>query len=449
MNPQMESPGTVAKVSAGALSAAAAVSAAALTPEAELSQLRQFFLGRQPILDRDQHLIGFELLFRDGRAAGANVSDDMAATASVVLHAFNEFGTQQVLGEHKGYVNANAEFLLSDLVYSLPRKQVVLELLETIVVDAPIIERCRELKQSGYSLALDDVVGYSEALAPLLEIVDVVKLDLLQIESAQLPALVRRLRGWPLALLAEKVETREQFRECRALGIDLFQGYHFARPEVLAGRRLDTGRLALLRVLALVANEAETGDIERELKQHPNLTFNLLRLVNSVALGTGQTVSSLKHAIVVLGRKQMQRWIQLLLYAAPKGSADSTNPLMQLAATRARFMEIIAHAERAADRAYQDSVFMTGVLSLLDTVFGVPLRELLGQLSLPQEVKAALLERSGALGRLLCLTEALETDDRPGVARILAELPGLAPCDLMRAEIEARDWANGVVAAAA
>lgn len=426
------------------------LTAAPVEADGNRARLREIFLGRQPILDRDQQLIGFELLFRDGgRTAGANVTDDMAATAAVVLHAFNEFGAQKVLGPHQGYVNANAEFLLSDLVQSLPREQVVLELLETIVIDARIVARCRELKRMGFRLALDDVVGYSEELAPLLEIVNVVKLDLMQIATAQLPGLVQRLRAWPISLLAEKVETREQFHTCRALGFDLFQGYHFARPQVLAGRRLDTGRLALLQVLTLVLNDAEIGEIERELKNYPNLTFNLLRLVNSAAAAMQQTIGSLKHAIVILGRKQMQRWIQLLLYAAPAGNASRTNPLMQLAATRARFMESISRVEKTADRAYQDRAFMAGVLSLLDAVFGVPLAELLGQLSLAHDVKAALLDRSGPLGRLLGLAEALETDDRAGVARILAELPGLAPCDLMRAEVEARDWASGVVTAAA
>ena len=422
--------------------------AAPADPEYQ-ARLRQVFLARQPILDRDQNLVAYELLFRDGRAAGANVSDDLSATASVVLYAFTEFGTQTVLGRNKGYVNANAEFLMSDLVLSLPREQVVLELLETIVIDARIVERCVELKRLGFSLALDDVIDYREALRPLLGIVDVLKLDLLQIADADLPALVKRFKASPATLLAEKVETREQFDACRALGIGLFQGYHFARPQMLSSKRLDSGRLALLQVLTVVMSDAEVGDIERELKQYPNLTFNLLRLVNSAASGLAQTIQSLQHAIIMLGMQQLRRWIQLLLYAAPAGSESRSNPLMQLAATRARFMEKIARKNGAKDRAFPDRAFMSGILSLLDAVFGMPLAELLGQLHLPGDVQAALLERSGPLGRLLALAEALETGEQSRVVGILAEIPECTPEDLLRAEVEARDWANKVAAAAA
>lgn len=411
---------------------------------ADSSPLREIFLGRQPILDRNQKLIGFELLFRGSNKNAARVSDDVAATVSVVVNAFSEFGTQKVLGRHKGFINASAEFLLSDMVHALPREQVVLEVLETVVIDAGIIERCRELKQMGFGLALDDVTLECDQLAPLFDLVDVVKLDLPGIEAARLPELVRRLRSRRALLLAEKVETGEEFEHCLGLGFDLFQGYHFARPQVLAGRRLDSGRLALLQVLSLVLGDAETGDIERALKHHPGLTYNLLRLVNSVALGLRQSVSSIKGAIVILGRQQMQRWIQLLLYASPEGSASPANPLMQLAATRARFMENIARMERASDRAYHDRAFMAGVLSLLDALFGAPLAELLPQLNLPQDVKDALLAHGGPLGRLLQLTMALEADDQAAVAAILTELPGLAPGDLLRAEIDARDWVNNI-----
>jgi c-di-GMP-related signal transduction protein len=413
------------------------------------AQLRDMFLGRQPILDRRGQVAAYELLFRSGRTPGAQVSDDMAATTSVALHAFSEFGAQEVLGRHKGYINVNAEFLLSDMVHALPCEQVVLELLETIVLDRQVVERCAELKALGFSLALDDVTEYREEFAPLLGLVDVVKLDLLQIEAARMPDLVRRLKSPRVSLLAEKVETQEKFQECLALGFDLFQGYYFARPQVLAGQRLNPGKLALLQVLALVLNDAETEAIERELKRHPDLTFNLLRLVNSAASGLRHSVSSLKQAIVVLGRRQIQRWIQLLLYASPKGSPDPSNPLMQLAAGRARLMEIIAGKEQPADRAYQDKAFLVGILSLLGALLRAPLSELLEQLTLPEDAKSALLERGGPLGRLLQLAEALEVDDQDGVASLLASIPGLESGDLMRAEVEALAWAGAMAETAA
>ncbi len=415
-------------------------------PAAPRPQVRQIFLGRQPILDRRQQLAGFELLFRNGKMPGAEIRDDMAATMLVSLHAFSEFGANAVLGRHKGYVNVNAEFLLSDMVFSLPAEQVVLELLETIDIDEEVVGRCADLKGMGYQLALDDVTQYRSEFEPLLKIVDVVKLDLLQIEAQRLPQLVGRLKPWRVPLLAEKVETRQAFDACMALGFDLFQGYYFARPQVLEGVRLNPARTALLQLLTLVLNDAETEAIERELKRHPDLTYNLLRLVNAAAAGLQQTVTSLRHAIVVLGRRQIQRWIQLVLYASPHGGMETTNPLMQLAAARARLMENLARKEHPADQAYHERAFMVGILSLLDVLLQAPLGELLQHLKLPQDAEAALLTRSGALGRLLRLAQALETDDQAMVVSLLAEFVSLEPGDLMRVEIEALAWAGELAA---
>lgn len=192
------------------------------------------FLARQPIVDRQRRLVAYELLFRNGSDGNrARVDDDALATAGVVQRAFGDLGIRTVVGGARAFVNLDSEWLLGSAVQRLPGPQVVLEILETVCIDAQLVERCRVLKALGYLLALDDFFHYNEAYEPLLAVVDIVKIDVLQLDSAALGALVRRLQLWPTRLLAEKVDTAERAAQCMALGFDLFQGFFFGRPAIL------------------------------------------------------------------------------------------------------------------------------------------------------------------------------------------------------------------------
>jgi EAL and modified HD-GYP domain-containing signal transduction protein len=191
------------------------------------------YLGRQPILDRQRRIVAYELLFRAGQRAEADVTDDTAATAHVVQTAFQHIGIRTVLGPCVGFINVDAPTLLGGTIEQLPREKVLIELLETIEIDAAVVSRCRDLKSKGYRLALDDFYRYSDAFSPLLALVDVVKVDISLLDAGALRRLVADLKLWPTTLLAEKVETPDQARECVALGFRLFQGFLFARPDLL------------------------------------------------------------------------------------------------------------------------------------------------------------------------------------------------------------------------
>lgn len=407
--------------------------------------MQQIFLARQPIVDRKESLYAFELLFRSGnKAAEAGVLDDTHATAQVMVNAFGEMGIAEVLGTHKGFINLDATFLYSDTIELLPRQQVVLELLETITIDDAIIARCHELKAMGFSLALDDVVKLGDEIKPLLNVVDVVKLDLMQIDAALLPSLVKELKQYPIKLLAEKVEDREQARHCMEIGFDMFQGYYFARPETLSGKRADPSKIVLLRILTLMLSDAENEKVVEAFKEHPTLAYNLMRMVNSVGTGLTTKISSLSHGLVVMGRRPLQRWVQLLLYASDKGGS-AVSPLMQLAATRGKLMELVARQVRPNDPDYVERAFMVGMLSLLDTLMNEPLPAILARMNLHEEVEAALLGRSGDLGDLLVLCEKLETGDVAAVQERLRTRPGLNADVLNKAQLEALRWANNIV----
>lgn len=192
------------------------------------------FLGRQPILDRNHRPVAYELLFRASPNDDvAHVSDDAQATRWVIDRAFRQLGIRTVVGRSRAFVNLCAESLISPMIEALPREQVVLEILETVEVDARIVRRCRDLKAKGYRLALDDVSCYSDACEALLGLIDIIKIDVLLVEPGALASLVRRLRSYDTRLLAEKVDSRERARECLALGFDLFQGFFFGRPVML------------------------------------------------------------------------------------------------------------------------------------------------------------------------------------------------------------------------
>lgn len=408
--------------------------------------MQQFFLARQPILDRNENLCAFELLFRSGQgSAGAEVSDDTHATAQVMLNAFGEMGISSVLGAHRGFINLDAKFLYSDTVELLPRQQVVLELLETVAIDEAVIARCHELKAMGFCLALDDVLDLNDEIKPLLGVIDIIKLDLTQIDTARLPALVKSLKQYPVKLLAEKVEGREQARSCMELGFDMFQGYYFARPEMLSGKRSDPSKAVLLRILTLMLGDAENEKIVNAFKEHPALVYNLLRMVNSAGSSLTTKISSLSHGLMVLGRRALQRWVQLLLYAT-KGN-DAANPLMQLAATRAKLMELIAQQVRPRDCDYVDRAFIVGMLSLLEVLMDEPLSALVSRMNLEAEIEKALLEHDGEIGELLVLCELLELCDTAAVQERLPDYPGMTADFLNGVQLEALGWANKIAIA--
>ncbi len=404
-----------------------------------------FFLGRQPILDRNHNLVAFELLFRQDEAEEAvNVTDDLSASANVIVNAYGQLGIQNVLGRQRGFINADPDLIMSDIISLLPCKHVVLEVREPASVSAEFMKRCDELRQKGYQFALDNVVAINSTIEQLLPIVSVVKVDILTLERAQLAELVSKLNRWPVLLLALKVENREQEAYCMQLGFQMFQGYYFAKPEVMTVKRADPGKLSLLKLLTLVMGDSEIEEIEKEFKHQPGLSYNLMRMVNSVANGLPQKINSIKHAIMILGRKQLQRWIQLLLYSANQSDETMSNALMQTAATRGKLMELIAIAERPHDKNHHERAFMVGILSLLDTLLGIDMQQIVDKLGIPDDMSQALLTRDGRLGLELKLIEANEKGEIAVIQSILSQLGFLGLGELADMEMQSIGWANRI-----
>lgn len=403
----------------------------------------QLFLGRQPILDRQQQLFAYELLFRNGSQNYAEVTNGVQATATVIVNAFAELGIEAALGKHRGFINVDEDFLFSDLLELLPKHAVVLEILETVPPTPAVIDRCKALKASGFTLALDDVIQLEPAFAELLALVEIIKVDIQPLSSDELIQLVKGLKPLDKQLLAEKVDSREQMEHCLKLGFSLFQGYYFAKPTIIAGKRLDHSQLSLLKLMGLVVKDAETTELEAALKPEPGLTVSLLRMTNSVGSGVRQKITSLGHAITVLGRRQLQRWLQLLAFAS-QNQAGTSNPLLLIAATRGRLMELLAAELRPGDISFSDQAFMTGIMSLMPAVVGQPIKEIVAPLGLASHVVDALCEGTGQLGTMLSLAESSEGGDLLQLTRALTVLPEISPKALNRAQTQALLWANSI-----
>lgn len=413
----------------------------ATTPEGN-----EVFLGRQPILDRSQQLVAYELLFRSGSVVNsATVTDSVQATATVIANAFSELSVGDALGPYKGFINVDEAFLLSDTIELLPKEAVVLEVLETVKITPEIAERCRQLHSQGFTLALDDVIEELDEYAAILDIIEIIKVDLQPMTDDQIDALVQRLkRHHNVKLLAEKIDNREQMERCMELGFDLFQGYYFAKPTIIAGKKLNPSELTVMKLLGLLLEDADTAELEKAFKHEPGLTINLLRLTNSVAMGLSVRVTSLSHAIAVLGRRQLQRWLQLLMFSA-KGGTHAVSPLLQLAATRGRLMELLAEKLHPKDKDLADRAFMTGIMSLMPALLGLPIAEVVAPLGLAPEVKAALTENyAGQLGQLLKLTEDFEHNDLAAVSSDLANMHGLTLSSVNTCLTQALAWANNI-----
>ena len=413
-------------------------------PEAQNMPL---FLGRQPILGREQQLFAYELFFRDGLIATGNraeILDPTHATATVIANAFAELSTNDVLGPYRGFINVDRDILFSDLIEALPQQLVALEILESVKPTPEVLARCQQLHDLGFMLAADDVIEVNELSRPLLALADIIKVDIPNMEAGRLRAVVEQLKPFGKKLLAEKVETAEQLSLCQSLGFDLFQGYFFAKPTLIVGKKLNPSQLVLIRLLGLVFEDADTSAIEAAFKTEPGLTVNMLRLTNSVACGLSINVTSLRHAITILGRRQLQRWLQLLIFTTPKGGTQGVNPLLQLAATRGRVMELIAERVVPRNREFADHSFMVGIMSLMPALLGMQMADILDQLPVAQRVKQALLDYAGQHGLMLRLVEATEQPDPLALEEPLSHLPAINSDFLGACLTQGLAWANGL-----
>ena len=393
------------------------------------------YIARQPIVDAKHQLFGYELLFRhSANAQSARIDNDVDAGISVISNTLMNMGTEWLLKGKMAFVNMEASMLMSSFSTLLPPEKVIIEVLETVQVTPEVLERLAELKQAGYRFALDDYY-YLPETEPLLALASYVKLDVLAHSPAELTNLVRQVRKYPVELVAEKVETPEQFRHCQALGFDLFQGYYFAHPENLAAKIINPVYGTVVQLLEKVRQEADAKELETLFKKDVALTFKLLRYINSAGFGLSCEVQSIRHAVSILGMQPLYRWLTLLLVTA--GGAPTMPTLARTAITRGRLCELIGKG--CLSRGDQDNLFIVGVFSLLPAFLEMPMEQVLERIVIPEKLVDALADRSGIYGPFLALTEAVESGDTTQLERLTSSLM-LTPEQVSQAHLQALAW---------
>jgi len=355
---------------------------------------QHILLARQPIFDTDVKVQAYELLFRSDNTDMANVLDGDQATSQVMLNAFNELDISEVVQHFPAYINFTRNLILSPPPFD--KKRFVIEVLEDIEPDQELFDNLQKLKDSGYTIALDDFV-YSPKWDPALRIVDIVKIDVLVFDDAEIKRHVDLLKPFNVTLLAEKVETHEMFHYCKELGFTLFQGYFLSKPEQVKGRKVPANKLVVLNLLTQLQDpDAELSKISAIIAKDPVLSVKLIKLVNSAAFSSRREITSLQHAVSMLGLRQVKSWATLLSLS---NMADKPNALSVLAMTRAKMCQLLA--EYFASPSEIDAYFTTGLLSNLDAFFDMELEEIVASMPLSPLVADGLLKGNGPIGVIL------------------------------------------------
>lgn len=364
---------------------------------------RQIF-AYQPIVDANRNPVAVELI-----ACGREGCDQSAqAIANMVLDAVVNAAPEELPRQRLTHFRVPAALLDSPLLDQLPAERIVLEVAGHDALQHP--ERCDALRRAGYRLALTDIAGDAEALRRVLPSFSIARFDAAKaLRQSALP-LLHAAAAAQLQLLAGNVDRHYMLPELQRLGFTQFQGYHFAHPARLDAPREDVRRLAVLDLLGKLSHEADDHVIEEVFKTDPALALHLLRIVNSSAYALKTRIRSIKHAFAILGRKQLERWLQVLLFALD--GSDTPSPLMELALRRARFMEfVLIYRTHRDSTVLQDAAYMVGLLSLVDVLLGWTMEETVTRLHLADDLREALVAHGGALGQLLNLCTALEAAD--------------------------------------
>jgi EAL and modified HD-GYP domain-containing signal transduction protein len=415
-----------------------ASSAPSLNPGKPVPQPGTQFVARQPILTADEKVFGYELLFRDGIEDFFQSSDLDAASRSAVSTSML-LGFDVLCEGHLAFVNCTRNILLKDYITLLPSSQTVVEVLETVPADALVVAACRRLKESGYLIALDDF-AVDDPRETLTDLADIIKVDLRATSGADAAAMVRRYGSRRCRMLAEKVETREEFTAAKKAEFQYFQGYFFRRPETITSHDIPANQLNYVRMLAAVSQpELDVREIENLVKGEASLCYRLLRYLNSAAFGFSAEIHSVRHALSILGEREVRRWICLVATLA--AGQGRTSDLVHAVLVRARFCELLSPRLQRGD----SDLFLMGMLSLMNSILRIPMRQVLDNVPVDLESKAVLLGEPSPLRPFYQLMLARECGDWKAVSELSSQLH-LTESEVAECYWQAMQWARQVTA---
>ena len=401
------------------------------------------YIARQPIVDLDQNLVGYELLFRDGKS---NKFPDICpdqATSNILTNNHLNLGIEKITGNNTAFINFHADALIKNFPTFLDPKKVVIEILEDVPISDALFEACQSLKDKGFRIALDDH-DFDPKWERFFPLIDIIKVDVLELSVLEISRYIRKLINYDITLLAEKVETKELFEKLKLLGFTLFQGYFFARPEMMKQKKTSTGKQAILELIHHASTkEMDFKKVSETFSKDPGLTYKLLRFINSPIYGQNQEITSLKHALAYIGELELKKFISLL--ALSDLSTGKCTELLRFSLIRARFCEIIS--EKLEDDNNPPKAFLTGILSLIDGILDQQINTVFDIIPVHNDIKDALLNKNNYLKHYLTLAKLTELGDWKK-SSLLAFKLSLNPTDICEAHHLATEWTDGMLVTA-
>ena len=399
------------------------------------------YVARQPILSVDEKIFGYELLFRDGVEDYFRNPDSEGASRGT-LDTSLLMGLDVLCDGRRAFINCTRDVLLKDYITLLPAQQAAVEVLESVPPDELVIAACNRLKDAGYLVALDDF-AVNDPREPLTSVAHIIKVDMKTTSAEDCAAMVKRYSGKQCRLLAEKVETQEEFLMAKKAGFVYFQGYFFRRPELMQAREIPANRINYVRLLQVISRpELEPRELEDAIKSEAALCYRLLRYLNSAVFGFRSEIKSIRHALAIMGEREVRRWLRLVVTLS--AGQNKPSDLVLSALVRARFCELLMPKVKHGD----SDLFLVGLLSLMDAILEVPMGVVLEGIALDHETKNVLLGQPSALTPVCDLMRAQETGEWERVASLNAQLH-LPDSFVTECHWKAMQWAREVTSGAA
>ncbi len=374
---------------------------------------KHIYLARQPIFDTKGVCIAYEVLYRKQKnSAVANIQNNTTATAHVMINLMNNIGFELMLEDKKCFININEDILFSDALFSLPKEKFIFEILEFVTINETVLKRVQELHALGYRFALDDFCCKSqniELFQRIFPFIDVLKLDLLEKHDITIEEMADFFRPYSFTLLAEKVETHEAYEKCKKVGFTQFQGYFFEKPTIVEGKKLEPNIMDTIDIINTLLNTTNIEIITDKFSFYPEITFNLLRYINSAEFSFCGEITSIRQIINLLGPVRLRSWLGLFLYTNNTDKAFGQS-IIKSARFRAKMMKELTIVHKKGE--FAEEAFLIGSLSLIDTYLERSMESLMGKISLSTSIKEALLRREGYYGKLLNIVENLEKTER-------------------------------------
>ncbi len=378
--------------------------------------MQEHFIGRQPVIDHQGNIFAYDLFYH---VENADSNAPGTTTAQLINDVLNTFGTKSILGDRVGFVTVDRAFLLSDIVFNAPKESFIFSIADSTVIDDKLVARVKELKAKGYLFSLGDVglkTGPLQRFGPIMPLLNFFKIDITSLSEPYLAKLKKIIENYPIELVATHVDSQHQYAVTKSLRYKMVEGLYFTEPELKKSDRYDPKHFTVIQLYNLLMGDAGVDELVRAFETNHALTLQLLRYINSKAFDLANHIESIHQVITLMGREPLAQWLMLLVYGKALNTSTFQSPLLIMVRTRTELMKaLLKLINPKADKERLGQAFFVGVMSLAGSVFNMPMRTILNDMHVSDEVKAALLEREGVLGELLNLVKSIEKFDVPAI----------------------------------